>query len=344
MNSLGIIGGGQLGMFICQAAKKIGIKTSIFTENKDFSAKKFCDQYFVGKFNNIEVLENFINSVDVFTIETENIPFQILDIISKKKKIFPDPQVIKICQNRLKEKKFLNSLKNIKTAKFFPINNFNDLKKNIGLINNKGILKTSELGYDGKGQYKIYNGKIEKLKKINLKNFILEEILDFTMEISVIVCRGSKKVISYPVVENIHKNAILRETLYPAKVSEKVSKNATKIAIQIANEINLNGILAVEMFLMKDESILINELAPRPHNSGHWTLDYCKISQFQNLINIIFFKTPQQPNPISSCKMVNVIGDDYLKKNQLKEKFKFYNYFKKEIKNFRKMGHYIIKD
>ena len=343
MNNLGIIGGGQLGMFICKAAKRLGIKTSIFSEIEDFSAKKFCDQYFIGKFNDLEILENFIRSADVFTIETENIPFDFLNIISKTKKIFPEPKIVKICQNRLKEKVFLNSLKNIKTAKFYPINNFKDLEKNIGLVNNNGILKTSELGYDGKGQYKINDGKIEEFKKLNLKNFILEEFLDFRKEISVIVCRGSKKAISYPVVENIHKNAILRETIYPAELNDKVSKKATQIAIQIANEINLNGILAVEMFLMKNETILINELAPRPHNSGHWTMDYCKISQFHNLINTIFFKTPKHPIPSGSCKMVNVIGDDFLKKNQLEEKFKFYNYFKKEIKSTRKMGHYIIK-
>ena len=131
MRSLGIIGGGQLGMFICQAAKSLGIKTSIFSENQEFSAKKFCDQYFIGKFNDNEVLENFINSADYFTIETENIPHDILDKIASVKQIFPDPQIVKICQNRLKEKRFLNSLKNIRTAVYFEINSFKDLEKKL---------------------------------------------------------------------------------------------------------------------------------------------------------------------------------------------------------------------
>ena len=199
------------------------------------------------------------------------------------------------------------------------------------------------MGYDGKGQYKIVNGKIDDLKDLNLKNFILEKILDFEKEISVIVCRKNKKVEAYPVVENIHKNSILRETIYPANLSKEVSNKALKMAIQIADELDLHGILAVEMFLMKDQSIIVNELAPRPHNSGHWTLDYCEVSQFQNLINTIFLNSPKYPSPHASCKMINVIGDEFLSKEKLKKKFKFYDYFKKEIKSSRKMGHYTFK-
>ena len=343
MSSLGIIGGGQLGMFLCQAAKDLGINTSVLSETEEFSAKSFCDNFFIGKFSDSKILNDFINSADNFTIETENIPFTILEKIASKKKFFPDPGIVKICQNRLREKKFLNSLSNIKTAKFFEINNQEELKKNLKLINNSGILKTSEFGYDGKGQYKILNGQISELESLNLKSFILEEILDFEKEISVIVCRKNKKIETYPAVENIHKNSILRETIFPANISEEVKKNANKIATQIANHINLNGILAIEMFLMKDKSILINELAPRPHNSGHWSIDYCEISQFHNLLNTIFFESPKSPNPISSCKMVNVIGDEFLKKDAFKKKFKFYDYLKKEIKSARKMGHYTFK-
>ena len=343
MSSLGIIGGGQLGMFLCQAAKDLGINTSVLSETEEFSAKSFCDKFFIGKFSDSKILNDFINSADNFTIETENIPFAILEKIASKKKIFPDPEIVKICQNRLREKKFLNSLNNIKTAKFFEINNHEELKKNLKLINNNGILKTSEFGYDGKGQYKILNGQISELESLNLKSFILEEILDFEKEISVIVCRKNKKIETYPAVENIHKNSILRETIFPANISEEVKKNANKIATQIANHINLNGILAIEMFLMKDKSILINELAPRPHNSGHWSIDYCEISQFHNLLNTIFFESPKRPNPISSCKMVNVIGDEFLKKDAFEKKFKFYDYLKKEIKSARKMGHYTFK-
>ena len=340
---LGILGGGQLGMFMCQAAKRNNIHTIVFSNTKNFSAKSFCDSYFVAGFDNKKILKEFIESSDFITIETENIPKHILKEIESKKKLFPSSFIIEISQNRLKEKKFLNLLKNIKIANFFEINSFKDLEKNICHVNNNGILKTSELGYDGKGQYKIVNGKIDDLKDLNLKNFILEKILDFEKEISVIVCRKNKKVEAYPVVENIHKNSILRETIYPANLSKEVSNKALKMAIQIADELDLHGILAVEMFLMKDKSIIVNELAPRPHNSGHWTLDYCEVSQFQNLINTIFLNSPKSPSPHASCKMINVIGDEFLSKEKLKKKFKFYDYFKKEIKGSRKMGHYTFK-
>ena len=343
MNSLGIIGGGQLGMFICQAAKNLGIKTSIFSNVKDFSAKNFCDSFYIGDFKDKNIFNRFIESADFFTIETENIPFEFLDSVHKKKQIFPDPKITRICQNRLIEKKFLNSIKGVETANFFSINKFTDFETNIRKLNYKGILKTCEFGYDGKGQYKIFDKNINHIKKLELNDFILEEFLDFKLEISVIVCRGKNKIISYPVVQNIHQGSILRETIYPANINNKTKKKAIDLALEIAKEIDLYGILAVEMFVMKNEEILINELAPRPHNSGHWTLDYCETSQFKNLIHTIFDGSPKDPKPSCSCKMINVIGNDFLKKNDFKEKYKFYDYLKEVIKPSRKMGHYTFK-
>ena len=343
MNRIGIIGGGQLGMFICQAAKNLGIKTSIFSKVKDFSAKKFCDSFFIGDFKDENILNKFIESADYFTIETENIPFEFLNSIHKKKKIFPEPKIVRICQNRLIEKEFLNSIDGVETANFFPINTFEDFDASIKKLNYQGILKTCEFGYDGKGQYKIFDKNINQIKKLKLNNFIIEEYLDFKLEISVIVCRGKNKIISYPVVRNIHKSSILRETIYPANISDRTKEKATNLALRITEEINLYGILAVEMFVMKNDDILINELAPRPHNSGHWTLDFCETSQFQNLIHTIIDGTPKSPKPSGNCKMINVIGNDFLNRDDFKEKYKFYDYLKEEIKPLRKMGHYTFR-
>ena len=338
--TLGIIGGGQLGSMLATAAKKLKIKTIIFSDDANAPGKLFSDEFIFGDYNDLSKIKEFTDKVDLITFEFENIPYESLKKLNDLKKVIPKPEINKIIQNRLTEKNFINSL-NIKTTEYKFIENLDDIKKNSNLI--PGILKTCTLGYDGKGQYKILNGQISELESLNLKSFILEEILDFEKEISVIVCRKNKKIETYPAVENIHKNSILRETIFPANISEEVKKNANKIATQIANHINLNGILAIEMFLMKDKSILINELAPRPHNSGHWSIDYCEISQFHNLLNTIFFESPKSPNPISSCKMVNVIGDDFLEKDAFKKKFKFYDYFKKKIKSERKMGHYTFK-
>ena len=343
-NKLGILGGGQLGMFICQAAKKYNVKTTVFSNNKEFSAKKFCDNFLIGSFSNKIVLDEFINSSDFFTIETENIPLEVLKLIEKKKKIFPSSHIVEIAQNRLKEKKFLNSINGIKTAKYKEINSFIDLENFYKFFGNTGILKSCEMGYDGKGQYYINDKNIQNFKNRDLRGYILEEMLDFKKEISVLVCCSNKNTIFYPPVENIHKNSILRQTIHPAKISNEIKNEALMLAKKVASELKLQGILAIEMFLMKNDELLINELAPRPHNSGHWSLDFCKYNQFESLIFSIFNKELMQPEPVNNCKMINVIGKDYEKKNIYSKKYKFYDYFKEEIKELRKMGHYTVKN
>ena len=343
-NSLGILGGGQLGMFICQAAKKYNIKTTVFSDNKNFSAKEFCDNFLIGSFTDQNLLDKFINSSSFFTIETENIPITVLRKIENKKKVFPSSSIVEIAQNRFKEKKFLNSINGIKTAKFEKIQSFNNLESKIKLFGSSGILKSCEMGYDGKDQHLISNKNINNFKNKDLKGYILEEVLDFKKEISVIVCCSKKNTILYPPVENIHKNSILRESIYPARITNEIKDEALLLAKRIAKKLKLQGILAIEMFLMKDDTLLINELAPRPHNSGHWSLDFCKYNQFESLIFSIFREKLMQPEPSCSCKMINVIGKDYREKKSLSKKYKFYDYFKKEVKKLRKMGHYTFKN
>tara|TARA_Y100000589_G_scaffold242519_1_gene230072 strand:+ start:336 stop:1373 length:1038 start_codon:yes stop_codon:yes gene_type:complete len=343
-NNLGILGGGQLGMFICQAAKKYKIKTTVFSHSKNFSAKEFCDNFLIGSFTDNNLLDQFINSSDFFTIETENIPISVLKKIEKKKQIFPSSNIVEIAQNRLKEKKFLNSIYGVKTAKFKKIQNFKDLENYIKLFGKTGILKSCEMGYDGKGQCFINDRNVKNFKNNDLNGYVLEEVLDFKKEISVIVCCSKNNTIFYPPVENIHKNSILRQSIYPARINEKIKNKALLLAKKIATELKLQGILAIEMFLMKDDELLINELAPRPHNSGHWSLDFCKYSQFESLIFSIFKEKLMQPEPTDSCKMINVIGKDYEKKKSLSKKYKFYDYFKENVKKLRKMGHYTFKN
>lgn len=338
---LGIIGGGQLGMFMCIAAKKIGAKTIVFSTEKNFSAKSFCDRYILGSFDDKTKLDEFINSADVFTIETENISKALLKKVEKRKKLYPSSKIVEIAQNRLKEKKFLNNINKIKTTNFLEINSFKELKIAVPKFEYNCILKTQEMGYDGKGQFMVNETNIQEFKDLNLSNFILEETVDFKSEISVIVIRNKDETVVYPPVENIHKNSILRETIYPAKIDKEIKKKSIKIAREIANALELNGILAVEMFLTKDNKILINELAPRPHNSGHWTMDSCKFSQFDNLISLITKGKIYSPEPSKNCKMINIIGDDYSNINVIKKSFKCYDYYKKEIRPSRKMGHYM---
>ena len=340
--TLGIIGGGQLGMFICMAAKKYGLKTIIFSQEPEFSAKEFCDDYLVGDINKNEKIDDFIKKADFFTVETENIPKQFLKKIQREKKLFPSSEIIEITQNRLKEKKFLNSLRNITTTKFFEINNFDDLDYNARKLNFNCILKTQEFGYDGKGQFIINEINLNEFREKKLNKFILEEKINFKLEISVIVARSNSGIVYYPPVNNIHKDSILRETLYPAKINEEIKKDAIEKSLIISESLKLNGVLAVEMFVTKDNKILINELAPRPHNSGHWTMDACKFSQFDNLVSVIKEDKVKKPLPFRNCKMINIIGNDFLSFKKINNDFKAYDYFKKEVRDSRKMGHYIL--
>ena len=341
-NKLGILGGGQLGMFICKAANKLNIETIVLSNSENFSARKFCNSFIIGDFNNKNIINKFLELADVFTVETENIPAQVLRTIQNSKKLFPNSNIIEISQNRLKEKNFINSLADIRTVNYKIIKNFNDLEITLKLFNNSGILKSCEMGYDGKGQYRVNLNNLKEYKNFKFKDYILEEMILFKKELSVIVCRTSNNITCYPVVENIHRNSILRETLYPAKISKYSENKAISIAKEIANKLNLIGILAVEMFLLDNEDVLVNELAPRPHNSGHWTLDYCKNNQFENLIYSIFDNRVKEPIPKENCKMVNVIGDDYKNRKNYIKNFNFHDYYKKEIKKLRKMGHYTL--
>ena len=340
---LGIIGGGQLGMFICQAAKELSLTSVVYSNTEDFSAQRFCDHFIVGNYSN-ESINEFIESSDLFTIETENIPKTVLRKINRRKKLFPNSDIIEICQNRFEEKNFLNSIDNVSTAKFRLVKNFKDLEESLKFLGNQGILKSCKFGYDGKGQYFINKLNYREFEKFSFDEFIIEEVLDFKKEISVIICKTNQNFSIYPPVENLHKNSILRKTTYPAKINKRTSENAKNIALSISSKLGLVGILTVEMFVMKDNSILVNELAPRPHNSGHWSLDFCETSQFKNLILSIFDGKVKNPNPTQNCKMINIIGADYKKKEQLKKVYKFYDYFKGEIRPLRKMGHYTIKN
>ena len=189
--TLGIIGGGQLGMFICIAARKVGLKTLVYSQEENFSARKFCDKYIIGNIKSKEKLEEFIEDSDFCTVETENIHKDFLRIIEKRKNLFPSSNIIEISQNRLLEKNFLNSLENIETTKFFEVNNFKDLKESAKNLNYNCILKTQELGYDGKGQSTINKENLYQFENQILQNCIIEEKVNFKLEISVIVARNS---------------------------------------------------------------------------------------------------------------------------------------------------------
>ena len=331
---------------MASAAKKINVKTVIFCDDDEAPAQNFSDEFIYGKYDDIIKINEFINKVDLVTFEFENIPYNTLNIINKTKKVLPSPKVNKIIQNRLFEKKFINEL-NIKTTKYTSIKNNEDLKSNSHLI--PGILKTCTLGYDGKGQYKINSIEDINNLKVNFKSeYILEKIVKLKKEISVIITRFDKdKYEIYEPIKNIHEEQILKFSEIPADITKQISIKSIEWAKLIAEELNYIGTLCVEYFIDENDDLYVNEIAPRVHNSGHLTINSYNISQFENHIRAVCGLEKIATKKLHNAKMINLIGKEilpYRKKKFSNNEF-FFDYFKKEVKTKRKMGHLtIIKD
>tara|TARA_B100000029_G_scaffold442599_1_gene461125 strand:+ start:806 stop:1849 length:1044 start_codon:yes stop_codon:yes gene_type:complete len=340
VENLGIIGGGQLGSLLCKAAKKLNIKTIIFSDDENAPAQNFCDEFIFGKYNDQEKINLFTSKVDLVTFEFENIPVETLKLIDEVKKVLPKPRINKIIQNRLSEKDFVNKL-NIRTTSYVGVKNENELRSNINLI--PGILKTTTLGYDGKGQFKIND--VKDLERLNIdfsKDYILEKLVKLKQEISVIITRfGHQRFEIYEPIENHHEDQILRTSKIPANISEKISNLSIDHATIVADELDYIGTLCVEYFIDKNDNLYLNEIAPRVHNSGHLTINSHNISQFENHIRAICGLEKIKVKKLHDAHMKNLIGDEIsnYRNKHFKDSEFFFDYLKKEIKNNRKMGH-----
>ena len=339
--NLGILGGGQLGSMLATAAKKLDINTIIYCDDKDAPAQKFSDNFLFGNYNDENKISEFINKIDVVTFEFENIPFDTLKFINKHKQVLPKPNINQVIQNRFLEKKFVNSL-NIKTTDYVMVKNLQDLHNNVNFL--PGILKTTTLGYDGKGQFKI-NSKndIEKLKIDFDKEYILEKVVNLKKEISVIITRFKNQTYEiYEPIENIHEDQILKFSEIPANINENVLNLSTEWAKKISEELDYIGTLCVEYFIDEKDNVYVNEIAPRVHNSGHLTINSHNISQFENHIRAVCGMNKIETKKKFNAKMINLIGDDITKyrNKKIQENEFFFDYLKKEIKPKRKMGHF----
>ena len=339
--NLGIIGGGQLGSLLSVAAKKLNIKTTVFCDDPEAPAQKFCDDFIFGKYDDKQKIQEFTQKVDLITYEFENIPYETLNQMNKLKPVLPKPSVNRLIQHRIAEKDFVNKL-NIRTTRYVSIEKKSDIETLEDLL--PGILKTTTMGYDGKGQYPIKN--IEDINSLNIdfsKGYILEKLVKLQKEISVIVTRfGINNYEIYEPIENIHENQILKYSVIPAKISEKILNQSKDWTTQIAEELKYIGTMCVEFFVDRNENLYVNEIAPRVHNSGHLTINAYNISQFENHIRAVCSLDQVPLKKIANAKMVNLIGDQiepYRKKLELNENEFFFDYLKKEIKDKRKMGH-----
>ena len=338
--TLGIIGGGQLGSLLAMAAKKLNIKTIIFCDDIDAPAQKFSDDFICGKYDDQKKISEFVSKADIITYEFENIPYETLNQINQSKPVLPKPSVNRIIQHRIAEKDFINRL-NIRTTRYTSIKKKSELDSVQDLL--PGLLKTTTLGYDGKGQHLI--NAIKDLDELNIdfsKDYILEKFVKLKKEISIIITRFSdKKYEVYEPIENLHEDQILKYSKIPAEINDKILDQSKLWAKLIAEELKYIGTLCVEFFIDKNENLYVNEIAPRVHNSGHLTINAYNVSQFENHIRAVckLEQIPLKKN--SNAKMINIIGDQiiiYRNKNFTKDEF-FFDYLKKEVKKKRKMGH-----
>ena len=340
--TLGIIGSGQLGSLLCQAAKKLNIKTVVISDDQEGPAQNYSDQFIFSKYDNKEKIKEFISKVDLVTYEFENIPIDILKNIDKEKRVFPKPDINQTIQNRKLEKIFINNL-GIKTTEWALITSADDIKKNVNLL--PGILKTNTLGYDGHGQFVLNSIDDVKQDWCFTNDYILEKKVNLKKEISVISTRFQNGAIStYEPFENIHVNQILKYSKIPANISKKIYGECLKHSKKIADHLNYVGTMCVEFFIDTNENLLVNEIAPRVHNSGHLTINSHNVSQFEGHIRAVCNLDIVSLDKVANAEMINILGkeiEDYRKKPFNDSEF-FFDYGKKIIKDKRKMGHLTI--
>jgi 5-(carboxyamino)imidazole ribonucleotide synthase len=342
-STIGILGGGQLGQMLSMAASRLGFKTHIFEPSENPPASNVASKFTRAEYDDYDALKQFASSVDVVTYEFENIPTAALDIIETQSEIFPNREALKISQDRLIEKEFINKL-GFKTASFCEVNSIEELIHAINQIGAPSILKTRRFGYDGKGQVKVQpSSKPEEIwKNLGEKALILEGFINFSSEFSVIGSRSKDGQIScFDPGENVHKDGILRTTTVPAHLTNQQKTEAVLITAKILETLKYVGVIGIEFFLEKN-SLVINEFAPRVHNSGHWTQNGCTVDQFEQHIRAITGWKLGNAERHSDVIMENLIGDEIYKTNQLVEdgSIALHLYGKADVNPGRKMGHF----
>ena len=337
--TIGIIGGGQLARMLATAAAELGFEINIYCPDRDCPAAQVANKMVLGNYDDNEKLVAFAKNINVLTYEFENIDTKALEELEKVVDIRPSVKALKISQDRYTEKTYLNSL-GIKTTKFYKIDEVSDIEKHFVKIKKPILIKTRRLGYDGKGQVLIKTQ--DDINEYYLKNefspSIGEEVLRFDKELSVIIVRdkeGNTK--AFEPGENVHERGILVTTTLPSSISEALRNDATEIAKKIVGDLDYIGVMGVEFFL-KGKELLVNEIAPRVHNSGHWTMDGSYSSQFQQHIRAIMELPLLSTERHSDIVMYNLIGKvtSDLLKNELA---KVHIYGKKDPRPGRKMGH-----
>ena len=314
-DTIGILGGGQLGRMLAMAAARLGLRCQVFSPDPDSPAFDVVLNATCAEYADVEALELFANDVDVITYEFENVPAATAMVLAARRPVLPAQKILETTQDRLIEKDFIKKL-GIGTADYADVSSPDTLHAAIARIKLPAVVKTRRFGYDGKGQAIIRDGDdVDRIwEDLGTKAAILEAFIPFEREISVIAARSADgKVECFDVTENEHRDHILKTSRAPAAISEGLAAEARGIAEKIANALEYVGVLAVEMFVVQEKTgpkVLVNEIAPRVHNSGHWTLDGATISQFEQHIRAIAGWPLGKPVRHGPVTMTNLIGDD----------------------------------
>lgn len=347
---IGIIGGGQLGMMIIREAQRMGYRSIVWDPDAECPASRLADETITAPFNDQAAAKRLAEQADVITYEFEHISPEIVEWLEQSKHVYPGSAILRSTQHRRLEKEELKR-KGFPVVEYQPVLGKEGLWPCIELIGLPVVLKTSTAGYDGKGQT-VLRTKEEVREFLDLSKelageCVIEKFIDLEYELSVVAVRGRDGfVTTFPVCENTHRDNILHTTIVPARISENIQRDAVSLARSVMKAFNIVGVLCVEMFVTKEGKVLVNELAPRPHNSGHFSLDACDYSQFEAVIRAICGLPLHQPRLLKPCAMVNLLGKHLavlaVNKLMMAAGIKLHLYGKKRLEPKRKMGHVTI--
>ena len=345
--TLGVLGGGQLGRMFCVAARTMGYQLVVLDPDADSPAGRIADQHIQAGYEDSNALDEFADACDVITTEFENVPAESLRYLADKTTVYPSAQSLEIAQNRDNEKHFAKSA-GLLPVPYFCIRTEQDVIEAIDVIGGPAVLKSSEMGYDGKGQAVINNAEecAQAFRAMGSVECVLEKKIDLALEVSVIVARNIRgEIVTFPIAENEHINGILHMSIVPARIDINLAQVAQQQAKDLAEALDYIGVLAVEFFISSDGELLFNEMAPRPHNSGHFTKDACITSQFEQQVRMMCGLHPGDTQLISPVVMVNMLGDlwepDWTKLLD-HPSIKLHLYGKKQARPGRKMGHFNV--
>ncbi|MBA8733392.1 5-(carboxyamino)imidazole ribonucleotide synthase [Chromobacterium violaceum] len=348
---LGILGGGQLGRMFAVAAKTMGYRVTVLDPDENAPAAAFADRHIRAPYNDPAALRELADSCAAVTTEFENVNADAMRELARRTRVSPSGDCVAVAQDRIAEKAWINKA-GLPTAPYLAIESVEDIQVDLAPYL-PGILKTARLGYDGKGQVRVQTADEARAAYANLggQACVLEKMLDLQLEVSAIVTRvsGAQSAV-FPVAENIHKNGILDESIVPARIAPALAARAQEMAKKLAEALDYVGVLAVEFFVLADDSLVVNEIAPRPHNSGHYTLTACLTDQFQQQVRAMCGLLPGRTDLLSPVVMVNLLGDVWKDDDHepnwdvLAEapNAQLHLYGKKQARPGRKMGHFNV--